>query len=62
MVNKLDKLKLTDIEKINLFFALGKAYEDEMLKNSFYYLNKASISKKKYPNIILKKIFIFLKH
>ena len=28
MVNKLDELKLTDIEKINLFFALGKAYED----------------------------------
>ena len=60
MVNKLDKLKLTDIEKINLFFALGKAYEDlKDYKKSFYYLNKGNISKKKISKYNIEKDILF---
>ena len=56
MVNKLDELKLTDIEKINLFFALGKAHEDlKDYKKSFYYLNKGNISKKKISKYNIEK-------
>jgi tetratricopeptide (TPR) repeat protein len=60
MVNKLDELKLTDIEKINLFFALGKAYEDlKDYKKSFYYLNKGNISKKKISKYNIEKDILF---
>jgi Tfp pilus assembly protein PilF len=56
MENKLDKLKLSDIEKINLFFALGKAYEDiKDYKKSFYYLNKGNITKKKISDYNIEK-------
>ena len=56
MKKKLEELKLTDIEKINLFYGLGKAYEDlKDYKKSFYYLNKGNISKKKLSNYNIEK-------
>jgi len=62
MVNKLDELKLTDIEKINLFFALGKAYEDlKDYKKSFYYLNNGNIFKKKISKYNIEKDIHFFK-
>ena len=48
METKLNTLDLNDVEKINLYFGLGKAFED--LKNynkSFYYLKSGNNLKKK---------------
>ena len=43
MVEKLHNLKLDHVQKINLYFAIGKAYEDiKNFKNSFDYLKKAN--------------------
>ena len=62
MKNKLNKLKLTDNEKINLFYALGKAYEDiKDYKNSFYYLDKGNTSKKKISKYNIEKDIHFFK-
>tara|TARA_B110000027_G_scaffold129064_1_gene150189 strand:+ start:3223 stop:4782 length:1560 start_codon:yes stop_codon:yes gene_type:complete len=62
MKDKLNKLKLTDNEKINLFYALGKAYEDiKDYKNSFYYLDKGNTSKKKISKYNIEKDIHFFK-
>ena len=48
MKTKLNTLDLSDIEKINLFFSLGKAYEDlKDYEKSFYYLKSGNNLKKK---------------
>ena len=69
MITKLDKIPLNDAEKVNIYFALGKAYEDlNDYEKSFSYLKKGNNTKKrllKY-NIetdlktfdILKKFFV----
>ena len=65
METKLNTLDLNDVEKINLYFGLGKAFED--LKNynkSFYYLKSGNNLKKKISNYqteIDKKNFETLK-
>ena len=56
MEKKLNELDLNEFEKTNLFFALGKAYED--LKNyekSFFYLKKGNDIKKKLSNYNIEK-------
>ena len=41
MLQKIDNKKLTNESKINLYFALGKAYEDLLdFKKSFFLLRK----------------------
>ncbi len=68
MKDKLDKISLTEKEKIDIFFALGKAYEDlNDYEKSFYYLKKGNQTKKKLLNYnitsdlgifnVLKKFF-----
>ena len=48
MIAKLDKISLSDAEKINIYFALGKAYEDlKDYEKSFSYLRKGNNTKKK---------------
>jgi len=48
MEKKLNTLELNDLEKINLFFSLGKAYEDlENYEKSFFYLKSGNDLKKK---------------
>ena len=61
MKKKLINLKLTDIEKINLLFALGKAYEDlKDYKKSFNYLKEGNFLKKKISKYDIEKdIFFF---
>ena len=60
MKNKLDKLKLTDVEKINLLFALGKAYEDlKDYKKSFSYLKEGNYLKKKISKYNIEKDTFF---
>jgi len=69
MREKLEKISLNETEKTNVFFALGKAYEDlKDYKSSFYYLKKGNDTKSKLLNYnidkdlkvfnILKKFFI----
>jgi tetratricopeptide (TPR) repeat protein len=56
MKDKLDKVSLTEMEKINIFFALGKAYEDlNDYEKSFYYLKKGNHTKKKLLNYNISK-------
>ena len=65
MLKKSKQLKLDNIQSANLFFALGKAYED--LKNydqSFKYYNQGNIILKKMSNFKIeneKKIFSNIK-
>ena len=61
MEKKLIDLKLTDTEKINLLFALGKAYEDlKDYKKSFNYLKEGNFLKKKISKYDIEKdIFFF---
>ena len=48
VMEKLLQEDLTDLQKIDLFFALGKAYEDiKDYKKSFEYLDKANFIKRK---------------
>ena len=51
MENKLNQLNLNNLEKIDLFFSLGKAYEDlKDFDKSFHYLKKVIILKNKYQS------------
>ena len=60
MEKKLIDLKLTDTEKINLLFALGKAYEDlKDYKKSFNYLKEGNFLKKKISKYDIEKDTFF---
>ena len=60
MIEKLQNHKLDNIQKTNLYFAIGKAYEDiKDFKNSFGYLKKANELKDSLTNY---KIEIDLKN
>ena len=69
MLNKIDNKKLSDESKVNLNFALGKAYEDLLdYKKSFFYLEegnkiKDTISKYdiKSDNHLFDKLKVFFK-
>ena len=55
MENKLNNPKLTDFQKIQLYFSLGKAYEDiKDYNESFKYIKLANENKKKLLNYNLK--------
>ena len=70
MESKLKNLKLNEIQKINLYFSIGKAYEDiKDYDKSFEYLKKGNDSKKKLLNFSLendlktfKELKIFFKN
>ena len=56
MLNKLKELKLTDEQKIYLFFALGKAYEDKGdYLNALNYFKKGNKLKRDKSNYQIKK-------
>tara|TARA_B100001057_G_C22804424_1_gene932764 strand:+ start:154 stop:1704 length:1551 start_codon:yes stop_codon:yes gene_type:complete len=58
MEEKLRNLKLNDAQKINLFFSLGKAYEDiKNYEKSFEFIKKANDTKKKLINRDFKNDF-----
>ena len=60
MEKKLIDLKLTDTEKINLLFALGKAYEDlKDYEKSFNYLKEGNFLKKKKSKYDIEKDTFF---
>ena len=60
MINKLNELKLTDVQKINLLFALGKAHEDlKDYKKSFNYLKEGNFLKKKISKYNIEKDILF---
>ena len=60
MEKKLIDLKLTDTEKINLLFALGKAYEDlKDYEKSFNYLKEGNFLKKKISKYDIEKDTFF---
>lgn len=65
MEEKVEDNSLSDFEKSNLFFALGKAYEDLLEYNrSFLYLEKGNVLKKKitkYNSKLDNKLFTNLK-
>ena len=69
MLNKIDNKELSDVSKVNLNFALGKAYEDLLdYKKSFFYLEegnkiKDTISKYdiKSDNHLFDKLKVFFK-
>jgi len=63
-LNDMEKLSLdnnlTDSQKVDLFFALGKAYEDlKNYENSFFYLKKANELRKKEINYSFKEEKLF---
>jgi|TARA_B110001452_G_scaffold267493_1_gene277644 tetratricopeptide (TPR) repeat protein len=56
MEQKLNEIELNDVEKINLLFALGKAYEDlNEYEKSFHYLKQGNITKKKLLNYNIER-------
>ncbi len=58
MEEKLENLDLNDLQKVNLFFSLGKAYEDITdYEKSFYFLKKANDTKKNLINRDFKNDF-----
>jgi Tfp pilus assembly protein PilF len=62
MINKLNELNLNDLEKIDLFFSLGKAYEDlKDFDKSFHYLKKGNNLKKQISNYKIEKDEQFFK-
>ena len=63
MMEKLNNLDLNDIQKIDLNFAIGKAFEDlKDYKNAFLHINRANnLKKKKKLIMILKKTYCYFK-
>ena len=62
MKQRLKKLDLTDFNKSNILFALGKAYEDiEDYEKSFKVLDEANNLQKKLLNMISKMMKTCLK-
>ena len=62
MENKLKKLNLNNSEKIDLFFSLGKAYEDlKDFDKSFHYLKKGNNLKKQISKYKIEKDEQFFK-
>ena len=58
MEEKLKILKLNDIQKINIYFSLGKAYEDlKDYEKSFEYIKLANTTKRKLLNLNLSNDF-----
>ena len=58
MEEKLNKIELNDAQKSNLYFSLGKAYEDfEDYQKSFEYIKLANNTKRKLINLNLKNDF-----
>ena len=55
MENKLNNLELTDFQKIQIYFSLGKAYEDiKDYNKSFKYISLANENKRRLLNYSLK--------
>lgn len=51
MIKKLDNVKLIDKQKISLYFAIAKGFEDQKkYDKSFYYLNKGNTTQRKLLN------------
>jgi len=62
MEGKLNELNLNNLERIDLFFSLGKAYEDlKDFENSFHYLKKGNDLKKQISNYKIEKDNQFFK-
>ena len=62
MENKLNQLNLNNLEKIDLFFSLGKAYEDlKNFDNSFHYLKRGNNLKKQISKYKIEKDKQFFK-
>ena len=62
MENKLKELNLNNLEKIDLFFSLGKAYEDlKDFNKSFHYLKKGNNLKKQISKYRIEKDEQFFK-
>ena len=56
MLQKITQIELTNIQKVQLYFSLGKAYEDlKNYKESFKYIQLANKQKKSLLNFNLKK-------